>query len=70
MRFDLPDAPCGCRPCGCVCPEHSLSGLDDLCPRHGLPAVARWIAGEVAALASILLLIASVAVWAAILRCS
>ncbi|HEY6030481.1 MAG TPA: hypothetical protein VIU44_07960 [Gaiellaceae bacterium] len=67
MRFDLPDVPCGCKACGCLCPEHSPSGLDDLCPRHGLPVVARWIAGEALALVSILLLIACAAVWTDVL---
>jgi hypothetical protein len=51
-----------------MCPDHSPSGVDELCPRHGLPVVARWIAGEVAALLSILLLIASAGVWLVILR--
>lgn len=67
MRFDSP-LPCGCAPCGCMCPDHSPSGVDELCARHGLPVVARWIAGEVAALLSILLLIASAGVWLVILR--
>ncbi|MDE2105416.1 MAG: hypothetical protein KGL39_49775 [Patescibacteria group bacterium] len=66
MRFDLPDVPCGCKPCGCLCPEHSASGLDDLCARHGLPVVARWIAGEALALVALGLLIASVVVLGAI----
>lgn len=64
MRFDLP---CGCRPCGCLCPEHSPTRLDDLCPRHAGAAVARWIGAECLALVSILLLIASAAVWTEVL---
>ena len=65
MRFDIP---CGCKLCGCLCGSHSPTRLEDLCPRHALPVVARWIAGEVMALICILLLIACVAVWSVVLR--
>lgn len=67
MRFKLPDAPCGCRPCGCLCAVHSRSGLEDLCPRHALPVVARWAAGEALALVALALLVAFAAVWGAVL---
>lgn len=60
MRFDR--LPCGCRPCGCLCPEHSPTRAVSLCARHAAPIIARWIAGEIAALAALLLLIACVAV--------
>lgn len=66
MRFDPRPLPCGCARCGCVCESHSASGVAELCARHGLPVVARWIAGEVLALVAIGLLIASIAVWGAI----
>lgn len=68
MHFDDPKSlPCGCKRCGCLCEEHSLSGLDEPCARHGVPIVARWIAGEVAALAALALLVSCIAVWSAVL---
>lgn len=57
---------CGCTTCGCLCADHSPTGTEQPCARHGVAIVTRWIAGEVAALASLCLLIASAAVWAAI----
>jgi len=58
---------CGCRSCGCLCPEHSPIRSALPCAAHAAPvAVARWIAGEVAALLSLLLLIACVAVWGSV----
>ena len=66
MRFDPRPLPCGCATCGCLCETHSASGVDELCARHGLPVVVRWLAGEALALVAIGLLIASVAAWGAI----
>ena len=66
MRFDSP-LPCGCAPCGCICAEHSPFRIEEPCARHGLPVVARWVAGEVAALAALALLVACAAVWTEVL---
>ncbi len=67
MRLDPHDLPCGCRSCGCMCADHSPSGVDDLCARHALPVLARWALGEALALVAIGLLIASASVWCVIL---
>lgn len=56
------EIPCGCRTCGCLCEEHSPDGTEQPCHRHVTIIVTRWIAGEVMALISLCLLVASAAV--------
>lgn len=58
--------PCGCGRCGCLCEEHSPNGSEQPCNRHITVIVTRWIAGEIAALTALCLLVASAAVWAQI----
>lgn len=61
-RFqDMPDVPCGCRPCGCLCPEHSGTGRADPCDVHAFLAVLAWVAREGAVLASLGLFLAFLA---------
>jgi hypothetical protein len=58
--------PCGCATCGCLCPQHSPTKVESLCARHGLPVVTRWLFGEVATLVALILVCATVGLWAAI----
>lgn len=59
---------CGCRRCGCLCEDHSPNGTEQPCARHGGLIVARWIAGEIATLACLVLLIGTASVWVAIIN--
>lgn len=68
MRLFPRDLPCGCQTCGCLCEAHSASGEADLCARHALPVIARWLLGEVLALGAVILLIACAGVWGVVLR--
>jgi hypothetical protein len=59
--------PCGCRHCGCLCPEHSPDRIERLCAAHVNRAVFRFIADEASRLVVLVLFAGMVAVWAAIL---
>jgi hypothetical protein len=56
--------PCGCAICGCLCADHSPDRAESLCAAHVDKAVFAFIAGEAAALVSLTLFVAMVAVWA------
>lgn len=58
---------CGCRTCGCLCPQHSPSNAEMLCERHSNEAIARFIAKEAATLVALALFIAGAMVWCSIL---
>ena len=61
MLFPRPNTlPCGCRHCGCVCPEHSGFGAWAACPAHD-PNSGGWLR-EVGALISLALFIGLFAV--------
>lgn len=62
--------PCGCSPCGCACPAHSLSGRDDPCPEHAEPAVLRWVICELGTIVALGLLVSCVVVWFGIFQTS
>lgn len=59
---------CGCSTCGCLCETHSPDGNEQPCHRHATVIVARWIAGEIATLVCLALVISSVAVWSKIIE--
>lgn len=59
--------PCGCRTCGCICPEHSPDRRGILCDTHKSVAIARWIAMDAATLVSLALFAVTVGVWAYLL---
>jgi hypothetical protein len=59
-QFDI--LPCGCRLCGCSCPDHSPTRQECACPSH----IVRFLAEEAAALVSLALFTGMIAVWAAI----
>lgn len=61
--------PCGCAPCGCVCPAHSLSGREDPCPEHAeLPAIVRWAVLELGAITALGLFVCCAVVWIGIFQ--
>lgn len=58
--------PCGCRLCGCLCPEHSPFRADTPCLKHG-GAVALAVCWEAMCLVAAGLFAAMIIAWAAIL---
>lgn len=68
MRFDRTDLPCGCRRCGCLCPEHAIANMSPMCATHVGPAVSRDLAREAWILLSAGLALALVLTWMVVLR--
>ena len=58
---------CNCRLCGCLCPEHSSDGKENLCAIHVDRAVFRFVLDEARRLIVIGLFVAVVISWAGIL---
>ena len=58
---------CGCRLCGCLCPDHSPSGKEWLCAPHVDRAVFRFVFDEARRLVVIALFVAIAGAWVAIL---
>ena len=59
---------CGCRRCGCLCAEHSPTGVEHPCQPHAGVAVARFVCEESARLVAVALFVAVVLSWAAVLQ--
>lgn len=57
--------PCGCRHCGCACPDHAPP-YGWLCDGHAAGALAKVVATETLALVSVALFVSMVLVWAGI----
>lgn len=66
MLFRRDFLPCGCRMCGCICPEHSGFSCGDPCPAHRASAGGGWGA-EVAGLVALALFCGAIFVWMAVL---
>lgn len=61
------ELPCGCRTCGCLCPDHSPDGRDRPCFEHVRQTVAAAIGEEAARLIGVALLAGLIISWCAIL---
>lgn len=58
---------CGCKTCGCACPDHSGFRAYSPCARHAISAGLAFAGGEALRLAALALFVGAVAVWASIL---
>lgn len=65
MLFRRDSLPCGCKLCGCICPQHSGFSCTDPCPAHRRPD-GGW-GYEVLSAVALCLFFGAIVVWCAIL---